>query len=326
MLLPPPSAGSSPGLILASEVRGALGVDLRLRRRAEAGALHRVSRGAYVAADAWQALDADQRYAVRVRSAAAARRREAVVSHESAAVLWNLPLLVPWPSDVHFLTERASGGRSDPGIRKHGVGINADDVSLVDGILVTTLERTVVDLAATIDLKSAVAVVDRALLIDPFGRANPPTTKELLLETWERMLPFRGSVRARGIIEFGSGLSGSPLESGSRVNIALNGFPEPELQHPFIVDGREVRADFYWLDQDAVGEADGQVKYFDPHLRSGLTAEQVVFAEKQREDAIRRQVRAFTRWDAAVGLNQQRLRGRLLLLGLPTGRPWLVRG
>jgi len=314
-------------LILASDLTAALGADLRLRRRAERGALHRVARGAFVPTGVWGSLDDGQRYAVRVRSAALARRSGAVLSHQSAAVLWGLPILSSWPAEVHFLTERAAGGRSDPGIRKHALGITAADVILLDGLLVTTLERTVVDLAATMDLKSAVAIVDRALFVDPFARMRPLTTRSRLLETWERMLPFRGSVRARAIIEFGSGLSGSPLESGSRVNIALSGFPAPELQHPFDIDGHTVRSDFYWLGHDCIGEADGRGKYFDERLLAGLTIEEVIFAEKQREDELRRQVRGFTRWDAAVGLSQQRLRSRLLQLGLPTGRrPWSIRG
>lgn len=183
-------------------------------------------------------------------------------------------LLVPWPAEVHFLTERASGGRSDPGIRKHGVGIDTQFVTMLDGLPVTTLERTVVDLAATLDLKSAVAAADRALHIDRFGRAQRLATKPALLETLDGMLPFRGSVRARAIIEFATHQSGSPAESGSRVNIALNGFPEPELQHPFVVNGRNVETDFYWSRYDAIGECDGKGKYFDRRMLAGMTTAQ----------------------------------------------------
>ena len=44
-----------------------------------------------------------------------------------------------------------------------------------------------------------------------------------LLATLERMLPFRGSVRARALIEFGTHLSGSTGESGSRDPTLLDG-------------------------------------------------------------------------------------------------------
>ncbi|TFC26246.1 hypothetical protein E3O53_08935 [Cryobacterium sp. TMT2-18-3] len=125
------------------------------------------------------------------------------------------------------------------------------------------------------------------------------------------------------MIDFSSTLSGSPNESGSRVNIALNGFPEPVLQHPFVVEGKTVFTDFYWIDEDSVGEADGKGKYFDPSMRGGRTTAEVVDDEKRREDGVRRQVHAFTRWDFPVGMSQSRLRARLLQLGLLIGRPRL---
>ena len=69
-------------------------------------------------------------------------------------------MLNGWPNEVHLLTERAIGGRSDPGIRRPALGLNSYDVATIDGLLVTTIERTVVDLAETLDRESAVAVVD----------------------------------------------------------------------------------------------------------------------------------------------------------------------
>lgn len=323
---PNPQDAITDGLVLASDLSSALGEDLRLRRLAERGHLHRFYRGQYVVAARWREFTPDQQYELLVRGAALARRGSLPLSHQSAAVLWGLPIFGPWPREVHFLTERAAGGRSDPGIRKHAVGLDPADVTEHDGVLLTTVARTAVDLAATVDLKSAVAAVDRALAVDRFGRMPTLTTKAELLGTWQRMLPFRGSVRARAIIDFGTHLSGSSGESGSRVNIALNGFPEPELQHPFVVDGRDVETDFYWLGFDSVGECDGRGKYFDPVLLDGRSSAEVVYAEKVREDGIRRQVRGFTRWDTSTALNQYRLRARLLQLGLPAGRPRLIRG
>ena len=241
----------------------------------------------------------------------------------SAAVLWGLPTLAGWPPEVHSLTERTRGGRSTPGIRKHALGLDTRDIAVVNGLLVTSVERTVVGLAVTLDLKSAVAMADRSIAVDRRGRILPLTTRARLLETWEGLLPFRGSVRARAVIDFSSTLSGSPNESGSRVNVALNGFPEPVLQHPFVVEGKTVFTDFYWIDENSVGEADGKGKYFDPVMRGGRTTAEVVYDEKRREDGVRRQVHAFTRWDFPVGMSQSRLRTRLLQLGLLFGRPRL---
>lgn len=314
------------GLILASDLGNAFGVDFRLRRESSRGRLQRVSRGLYYPSARWDQLRDDERYLIRVRGAALTRRGQAVLCHQSAAVLWGLPMLVGWPNEVHLLVERASGGRSDPGVRCHALGVDARDVTTTDGLLVTTIERTVVDLAATLDLKSAVALVDRALYQDRFGRTPTLTTKDALLATLERMLPFRGSRRARAIIQFATHLSGSPAESASRVNIALSGFPEPELQHPFIVDGKECETDFYWREIDSAGECDGKVKYFNPEYLAGRSPEQVQYDEKQREDGIRRQVHGFGRWPASVGMSQFSLRRRLLELGLRPAPQRVLRG
>ncbi|TFD80984.1 hypothetical protein [Cryobacterium fucosi] len=299
------------------------GADLRLRRSAKRGEFHRVSRGQYFPRGQWDTLRNEERYAVVVCAAAAARQRDLVLSHQSAAVLHGLPFLFGPPSEVHFIVPRAAGGRSKPGIRKHAVHIDPRDVTVLNGLQVTTVARTVVDVAAALDLQSAVVVADRALYADRRGQRAVLATKTELYEAWARMLPFRGSARAKAVIDFASHLAGSPNESASRVNIALNGFPEPVLQHPFAVDGAEVFVDFYFPDEDKVGEADGKVKYFDPVMRDGRTPEQVLWAEKLREDGVRRQVHGFARWPFAVSVSRVRLRTRLLEFGLPITRPTL---
>ncbi|WP_130176923.1 hypothetical protein [Cryobacterium sp. SO1] len=313
-----------PEVILAAEYRRALGADLRLRRAAERGYLHRIGWGQYCPAAVWAGLDRDQRYALKVRAASLARGSALPLSHQSAAALWQLPLLTPWPDEIHFLGERSTGGRSESGIRRHTVGFDERDVTTRDGVLVTSVARTVIELATVVDLRSAVAAADRALAVDRSGRIPPLTERATLLETWHRMLPFRGSVRARTVIDFATPLSGSPDESGSRVTIALAGLPEPELQHPFVIEDRTVFSDFFWLYVRGVGESDGRVKYFDPVMLAGRTPAEVVYEEKLREDAIRLQVRGFVRWDHATGMSVPRLTARLAHLGLTRGRPRLA--
>lgn len=315
-----------PELLLAADYRRAFGSDLRLRRGAERGQLQRIGWGQYAPAAVWAGLDRDERYALRVRAAALVRGGTLPLSHQSAAVLWRLPLLVPWPAEVHFLTERSAGGRSDPGIRKHAVGFDARDVEVHDGVLVTSVARTVIELATTVDLRSAVAAADRALAVDRSGRTAPLTDRATLFETWERMLPFRGSVRARTVLDFATPLSGSPDESGSRVTMALAGLPEPVLQYPFVLEDRMVFTDFFWLHRRGVGESDGRVKYLDPVMLAGRTPAEVVYDEKLREDGIRRQVNGFVRWDHAIGMSVPRLTARLAHLGLTPGRPRLTEG
>ncbi|MBD4808323.1 hypothetical protein GUG05_12420, partial [Xanthomonas citri pv. citri] len=60
--------------------------------------------------------------------------------------------------------------------------------------------------------------------------------------------------------------------------------------------GRLIRSDFYFADYDHVGEFDGTGKYFDPDILNGRTPEQALLEEKDRADALRRQVSGLSRW------------------------------
>lgn len=306
-------------LILAREVGRVVSAGPLLRRRQRSGELVRIRRGVYVDASVWATLEPYERYGALVRGTAWGCDSLPVLSHESAAAIWGLPLLGALPKDVHFLVERASGGRSDPGIRRHALGVDADDVTTVGGLLVTTLARTVVDLAASGSVYRAVAAADAAIHVDTYD-PRPMLTKASLLAQWERMTPFRGCARARDLIDFSDERVGSPGESASRVSMAVAGFPAPDLQRHFVVNGRDAWADFYWEQADAVGEFDGEGKYLDARLRSGLPIERVILDEKYREDAIRRQVSGFTRWGLTEALSPQRLRVKLVELGLRAGR------
>ena len=306
-------------LLLSSDLGRVIPAAPPFRRRLRAGELVRVRRGVYLDAARWAALDEDARYVELVRGTALGCTTLPVLSHESAAALWGLPLIGGPPTDVHVLVDRATGGRSDPGIRRHALGLTDADMQAFDGLLVTTLARTVVDLAATASVYTAVAVADAALWRDPFTPV-PRLTRDELFTEWERMMPYRGFARARRVLEFAESGAASAGESASRVSIAVAGFPAPALQRHFVADGRDAWADFYWDEVDAIAECDGKGKYLDARLRAGRTIEQVVMDEKYREDALRRQVRGFTRWGYSEALSPQRLRLKLLELGLQPGR------
>lgn len=311
-------------LILSKEYSRVAPGDAILRHRAAAGGLARLRRGMYATTAEWQSFDASQRYRALVYAIASTRRVPAVVSHQSAAVLWSIPVLGEWPQEVHFLTERATGGRSDPGVRKHAVGLETAHAVVVNGIAVTDVARTIIDLAATSDFVTGVVAADFAIHRARFGTRQPLTTKHQLLETWESMLPFRGSARALRVIEFSSEDSGSVAESISRVNILLCGFPAPVLQKAVTVDGRTDYLDFWFEDADIGGECDGKVKYFDERMLKGRSSAEVVYDEKLREDRIRRVVTGFIRWDYATAADRYRLRHRLLSAGLQTVRPMWI--
>lgn len=303
-------------LIIATEHGRVASIESMLRTELARGSILRLRRGLYAHTALWQQLSPTERYQAFVIGVARGAPVRPVLSHSSAAVLLGLPRVEPWPGVVHELVERGGGGHSRPGRQQHSLGINADDIIGCDGLLLTSLERTVVDLAASCSTFSAVAAIDAALRTDRRSREPALTTKAALMDVWERMLPFRGSVRARELLEFGDGLSGSVHESNSRVTMARLGLPTPELQRVWLIDGAEYDTDFYFASLDAIGEADGRGKYVDPAMLAGRTPAEAVYDEKLREDALRRRARAFTRWDYATGMSLPRLGARLAEIGV----------
>lgn len=312
-------ASHAPELILARELSRFDYDDPAARRAAQRGELTRLRRGVYARTEDWNRLDPAQKYRMVARGYALSRREQPVLVRDSAAALWNLPRIGRQPSDVHVLSEDPRGGRGRTGVRAHFLRLEPGDVDIVDGVLVTSLLRTVVDMAATADVMTAVSIIDHVLHVDRYGRARHGITKEQLLEALGGALPLRGSVRARARIEFGETGAANPGESGSRVTMAHIGAPPPLLQRTFVTDIGEFDTDFYFEEADTAGELDGRRKYLDPVYRNGRSAEQVVYDEKLREDAIRRRVTAFLRWSYATGMSRDLLRALLISVGVPVG-------
>ena len=95
------------------------------------------------------------------------------------------------------------------------------------------------------------------------------------------------------------------------------GFPAPELQVPFYDERGFIGCvDFYWRHLGLVGEFDGHVKYRNAVYLRGRLPEEVVIAEKQREDRIRRVTKGFVRWDWRTAMDRAALAERVRPFGL----------
>lgn len=297
------------------------GDDRTLRRRFERGEVVRVRPGVYLASAVWNALDADARYRVRVAATATATQHGTQFSHDSAAAMLRLPSLGPWSRDLHILSRRAPSGRSRAGLRRHALGLD-DRAVQVNDFFVTSLARTVIDVSCTSAFMRAVGMADDALRAPEKGDFRFAMGLDALApsDLWaelDRLSPYYGSVRARHVLNFANGKSGSLGESISRVNIHFLGFPPPMLQVPFSdAEGFIGFADFYWPELDAIGEFDGAVKYRNKTYLRGRLPEDVVIAEKYREDRMRAVVRSFARWDWSVANDRARLAEQLRPLGL----------
>ncbi|MGI5125553.1 type IV toxin-antitoxin system AbiEi family antitoxin domain-containing protein [Pseudonocardia sp. CA-107938] len=256
-----------------------------LRRLRGGGHLDAIRRGTYVHGPL--PPDALEQHALRVRAAVELLSSEAVVSHVSAAVLHGLPI---WklPLDRVQITRpgRCRGGRRGELVHVRTNSLDPGEVVDLDGIAVTSVERTVLDIARAFPFMQAVVVADGA-----FARAG--TDRERAWGLLAAMRRWPGVPSARRVLEFADGRSGGVGESRSRVLIAAAGLPTPGLQWP--VPGTPYETDFVWYEQRTVGEFDGRVKY-GRLLRTGQDPGDVVFEEKRREDVIRDQGLAVVRW------------------------------
>lgn len=301
--------------------------DRELAALRERGELVRVRRGWYISDAHWRELWPESRHLLHVLAVSHdAARTQPVFSHTSAAALWGLPLYQVRPQRVHVYQEPRVHARSMPDVLRHEGRPSDEDITEVAGIRVTTLERTVLDLARTLSPEAALAQADAALRGFAVTGQEQDEQKAAFwradLGERARRSGSRGSRQAREIIAFSDGRAQLPGESVSRLQLHRLGFRVAELQVPVHVDEQTT----YWIDFDlgdvgAWGEFDGTAKYLDPTLRGGRTAEQTVLAEKHREDMIRGITgRRIVRWGSSDILTPERLRDRLARFGISPRR------
>jgi predicted transcriptional regulator of viral defense system len=305
---------------------GALvGADGRsLRREHAAGNVLRLRRGVYASGDVWHELSDHRRYLMRMRAVTETRDGDAVFGFESAAAIWGLPIIGRWPETVHVFPADARRRTTRNGVTWHKSPLHPDDVVELDGVLVTSRLRTLLDLARSSTFISAVTTVDAALAQAAAARggtANAELLRAHLLDRLAECGSARGTRRALQAINFSSPLAGSPGESASRVTIHLCRFPAPVLQFP-VVDrhGTLWHADVGWPEHHLLGEFDGFTKYTRSAYTHGQPIEEIVWAEKKREDLMRAATGfGMTRWLWDDALRAPLLIRILTEAGLPRG-------
>lgn len=147
-----------------------------------------------------------------------------VVSHGSAATLHRLPVWATATARVHVT--RPGEGQRRPLLHLHSAQLTEDDITVVDGVAVTSVARTVLDLARTVRMEHSVAAADRAL--------RSGLGPEQLTEGLGRMEAWPGVRAARRVVAFADPRAETVGESVSRVRIHLDGLPAPDLQHEIV--------------------------------------------------------------------------------------------
>jgi hypothetical protein len=140
-------------------------------------------------------------------------------------------------------------------------------------IPITTVARTIADIARTMARADAIAAGDAALRL---GLA----TREEILDILTGMKHVRGCRTAQAVLPLLDPRRETALESWSAVRFWEWGLPEPTPQVDLYDDeGFIGRVDFFWEEFGIIGEADGRLKYDEPGS---------LYAEKRREDRLRR--------------------------------------
>jgi hypothetical protein len=173
---------------------------------------------------------------------------DAALSHRSSGASWRMR-----PADgarFDVTVTRAAGRRSRPGIAIHRMAIEPFEITVVDGLRLTTPARTLLDLAEVVsprELERAIAAAEGLKLFD--------------LRAVERVLaahPGRvGAVRLRRVLgaqDLGEDFTRSELER--RVLDLCRDFGVPAPQVNAVVAGLEV--DFFWPAAGLVVEADSR--------------------------------------------------------------------
>lgn len=219
-----------------------LGVGRRvIARQLESGRWRCLHRGIYLIGPAQPPLPA------RARAAALACGEGAVVSHRTAAELWGL-LPPEAGSETHVtVCGRNPGNRTD--IRTHRVRRLADEeVTIKDGIPLTTPARTICDLAATEPLRDVEVALAEA-------RIHRLATDRQITQVITRAPTRPGAPIIRSLLEQedDSGYTRSKAERLLRDLIAKANLERPLFNEPIL--GYVV--DAVWPKQRVVVEVDG---------------------------------------------------------------------
>jgi hypothetical protein len=195
------------------------------------------------------------------------------VSHYSALVLHGVPA---WGADLEEvqLTRLTGRSRLKAGTRHHEGKLTTAELTQVDALTVTSIERALIENASRASFESAVVSADAAL-------RRPDVSAEVVRRLLETTECWPGSPTIRSAIAFADPLSESVGESRARVLMRNEGLPRPVLQAVFSDSAGFIgRVDFYFPEEMTVVEFDGMVKY-----AAGSTT--TLIDEKLREDRLR---------------------------------------
>jgi very-short-patch-repair endonuclease len=214
-----------------------------IHSRLRTGRLHRLHAGAYAVGH--EVIPREGRWLAGVLASG----DEAVLSHWSAAALWlirpnsrsRIDVTVPRPS------------RSWRQIHRHISVVPSDERTEEKRIPVTTVPRTILDLAAT----EPASVIESLLREAEYRRLYDRLSLRDLLERYPRRRGVRRARAALGRLEGERGHRRSPLEERFAAFLRRYRLPPPRFNDWIVLGGRRFQADCHWPGTGQIVELDG---------------------------------------------------------------------
>ncbi|MBN1528948.1 MAG: type IV toxin-antitoxin system AbiEi family antitoxin domain-containing protein [Thermoleophilaceae bacterium] len=212
-----------------------------VRHRIRAGRLHVLHRGVYAVGHLRLSLAGAR------MGAALACGPGAALSDAAAGACWGLR-----PSGGALIDVTAPREVRRPRIRVHVRRLPADERTVHDGIPITTVPRTLLDLAATLQPHQLAAAVNQAEVL----RLTDPLSLPQLLERYPGR---RGTRRVREVMGETTGVPRSELEALFQEFLRKADLPRPETNAAFHLAGRWIEVDCLWREARVALELDGRM-------------------------------------------------------------------
>ncbi len=181
---------------------------------------------------------------------------DAVLSHRSAADALGIRRSARRRVEI-TIGNRRCRARSD--IEPHVGELPLDEITTVCGIPVTTVPRTILDLATVLPRRE----VERAVHEAEVARLTDALSLEDLVARYPRR---RGGGTVRAILasgRIGSLVTRSELEERFLAFLRRCRLPLPRFNLPLEIGGRWIEADCVWVDTQVIVELDGRATHGD---------------------------------------------------------------
>lgn len=230
-----------------------------IQHRLSTGRLHLLHKGAYAVGHCLIPREG------RWMAAILASGPGAILSHWSAAVLWGLRPTARERIDV-TVPHRS---RSSDLIRRHLSQVPSDERTVEEGIPVTTVPRTIFDLAAT----ETADVIENLLREMEFLELRDALSLQDLVERYPGKRGVR-TVRSalERLKEEPEGRKRSKLEERFAPFLRLHHLPLPRFNDWIIAGGKRFQVDCHWPDLRQIVELDDELEAVAADLRALLAA------------------------------------------------------